>query len=186
MLPYARDRKLKDVLYARHANNGLHRLCRVDKRQCAARVLLGKPPPQLDRLLTAEDVRRMARMEANKQIVRKFGYRVHSRPSAESAALNQQTMVAPNDFLGSKCLDPAPGHSGKSVLCPRSVPATKRFIRPSVAPESLLQKSHEEFVSHHQVKGATFRMSAQCPFLIRQQPTRHIAATAAPAKTKGT
>jgi len=89
------------VLYARHPNNGLHRRCRVDKRQCAARVLFGKPPPQLDRLLTAQDVRRMARMEANEQIARKFGYRVHSRPSAESAALNQQTMVAPNDFLGS-------------------------------------------------------------------------------------
>jgi hypothetical protein len=43
----------------------------------------------------------MARMEANEQIARKFGYRVHSRLSAESAALNQQTMVVPNDFLGS-------------------------------------------------------------------------------------
>jgi hypothetical protein len=89
------------VLYARVPDNGLHRLCRVDKHQRAARVLFGKPAPQLDCLLTAQDVRRMARMEANEQIARKFGYRVHSRPSAESTALNQQTMVAPNDFLGS-------------------------------------------------------------------------------------
>jgi hypothetical protein len=86
------------VLYARVPDNGLHRLCRVDKHQRAARVLFGKPAPQLDCLLTAQDVRRMARMEANEQIARN---RVHSRPSAESAALNQQTMVAPNDFLGS-------------------------------------------------------------------------------------
>jgi len=99
-LPYARDRKLEDVFYARHPNNGLHRRGRVDKRQCAARVLFGKPPPQLDRLLTAEDVRCMAWMKANKQIARKVGYRVHNRSSAESAALNQQTMIAPNDFLG--------------------------------------------------------------------------------------
>ena len=76
-LPYARDRKLEDVLYARHPNNGLHRRCRVNNRQCAARVLFGKPPPQLDRLLTGEDVQRMARMEANEQVARKFGL---SRP----------------------------------------------------------------------------------------------------------
>jgi hypothetical protein len=99
-LPNPRDRKLEDVFYARHPNNGLHRRGRVDKYQCAARVLFGKPPPQLDRLLTAEDVRRMARMETNEQIARKVGYRVHSWPSAESAALNQQTMVTPNDFMG--------------------------------------------------------------------------------------
>jgi len=60
-----------------------------------------KPSPQLGRLLTVEDVRRMARMEANEQIAGKFGYRVHSHSSVESAALNQQTIVAPNDFLGS-------------------------------------------------------------------------------------
>lgn len=79
-LPYSRDRKLEDVLYARHPNNGLHRRCRIDKRQRAARLLLGKPPPQFDRLLTAEDVRCMARMEANEQIARNPGYRIHSQP----------------------------------------------------------------------------------------------------------
>jgi hypothetical protein len=77
------------MLYARDPDNGLHRRCRVDQRQCAARVLFGKSAPELDRFLAAKDVRRMPRMDANQQIARKFGYCVHRRPSAESAALNQ-------------------------------------------------------------------------------------------------
>jgi hypothetical protein len=79
------------VLYARQPHNGLYWRCRIDQRQCAARVLFGKPPPQLDRLHAAEDVQRMTRMDANKQIACKFGYR-------ESAALNQQTVAAPRRF----------------------------------------------------------------------------------------
>jgi hypothetical protein len=93
--PYARDRELQDVLYAHQPYDGLHRRCRVDQHQRAACVLLGKPSPQLDRLFTAKNVRRMTRVDANKQIARKFRYRVHRRPSAESAALNQQTVAAP-------------------------------------------------------------------------------------------
>jgi hypothetical protein len=37
----------------------------------------------------------MTRVDANKQIARKFRYGVHRPPSAESAALNQQTVAAP-------------------------------------------------------------------------------------------
>jgi hypothetical protein len=94
-LPYARDRELQDVLYTHQPYDGLHRRRRVDQHQCAACVLFGKPSPQLDRLLTAKNVRRMTRVDANKQIARKFRFRVHRRPSAESAALNQQTVAAP-------------------------------------------------------------------------------------------
>jgi hypothetical protein len=57
-------------------------------------VLFGKSPPQLGCFLTTEDIRCMARMDANEQVARKFGYRVHGRPSTESAALNQQKVVA--------------------------------------------------------------------------------------------
>jgi hypothetical protein len=69
---------------------------------------LRKPTPQLYRFLAAQDVRGMARMKANEQIARKFRYRVHCRPSAESTALNQQTTVATNDFVGASRSTPTP------------------------------------------------------------------------------
>jgi hypothetical protein len=99
-LPYARDRKLEDMLYAGQPHDGLYWRCRIDERQCPTRVLFGKPSPQLDGRQTAEDVRRMTRMDANQQIARKFGYRVHSQPFTESTVLNQHTGSSPRRIYG--------------------------------------------------------------------------------------